>query len=119
MSKHIVVWIVALGLAIGYTAVAAKAPPKQVTIKGCQKKKPPVTFSHEKHKAAKVACKSCHHKEPDKACSAAGCHAGKAEGKRPGCDEVSMTKNAYHVTCIKCHKKEGKGPAKCDECHKK
>jgi hypothetical protein len=121
MRKHIVVWIVALGVAVAFTAIAAKkAPPKEVTIKACQKTKPPVAFPHEAHvKKAKVACKTCHHKDEGKACSGQGCHAGKAEGKRPGCAELSATKNPFHISCINCHKKEGKGPKACAQCHKK
>ncbi len=121
MRKHLIVWLVALGMIAGASAIAAKkAAPKDVTIKACQKTKPPVAFPHEAHaKKGKIACKTCHHKGDEKACSSAGCHAGKAEGKRPGCAETSMTKNPYHVQCVNCHKKENKGPKACAQCHKK
>ncbi|MBI5419457.1 MAG: cytochrome C, partial [Deltaproteobacteria bacterium] len=28
-------------------------------------------------------------------------------------------KEAFHTQCKNCHKKEAKGPQKCDECHPK
>jgi hypothetical protein len=121
MRNHLVVWTIVISLAGGFSVMAAKAPPKTVTIKGCQKSKPPVTLKHEDHaKKHKIACKTCHHKgDIGQACSAAKCHAGKAEGKRLGCAEMSPSKNPYHVRCIGCHKKESKGPKGCSECHKK
>jgi hypothetical protein len=120
MRAHLVVWIVVLGLVGGLSVFAAKAPPKQVVIKGCQKTKPPVALPHEAHvKKLKIACKTCHHKPDSQTCSTAKCHAGKAEGKRPGCAEASLSKNAYHLSCIGCHKKGNKGPKGCGECHKK
>jgi len=121
MRIHLITWTLVLGLTGGISALAAKAPPKEVVIKACQKVKPPVAFPHETHvKKAKIACKTCHHKgEAGQACSAAGCHAGKAEGKRPGCAEMSPSKNPYHIGCVKCHKEKAKGPKACNECHKK
>ena len=69
MKKHLIVWLVALGMVAGYAAIAAKPGPKDVTIKACQKTKPPVAFPHEAHaKKQKIACKTCHHKEAGKAC---------------------------------------------------
>lgn len=124
MSHRILALTLALGLAVGTSAaVSAKAPPKTVTIKACQKKKPPVAFPHDKHVSQKIDCKSCHHKDKDPkksatGCSTAGCHAGKAEGKRPGCEEMG-SKNPFHGKCISCHKEKGKGPKGCADCHKK
>jgi hypothetical protein len=119
MRLRILVWTVVVGFLGGMTAIAAKAP-KQVVIKDCQKTKPPVAFPHEAHvKVAKNNCKTCHHTGQQKACGSAGCHAGKAEGKRPGCAEMSPSKNPFHIKCIGCHKKESKGPKTCAECHKK
>jgi hypothetical protein len=121
VRNHLVVWTIVLGLAAGFSVMAAKkAAPKQIVIKECQKAKPPVAFPHETHtKKAKVACKTCHHKGQDQTCGAAKCHAGKAEGKRPGCAEMSPSKNPYHISCIGCHKKQNKGPKGCGDCHKK
>ena len=122
MRIHLLVWTLILGLGAGLSVVSAvaKDAPKKLVIKDCQKSKPPVAFPHEEHvKKNKIACKTCHHKEPGKACGAAGCHAGKAEGKRPGCQEMNPSKNPFHITCIGCHKKQNKGPKACAECHKK
>ena len=122
MRLRVLVWAVVVGLLGGMAAIAAKAP-KEVVIKDCQKTKPPVAFPHEAHvKRLKSDCKTCHHKEPtkpQKACGTAGCHAGKAEGKKPGCAEMAATKNPFHIRCIGCHKKETKGPTTCAQCHKK
>jgi len=120
MRNHLIVWTIVISLTAGFSVMAAKAPPKTVTIKGCQKTKPPVTFNHDAHvKKGKLACKTCHHTGKNESCSAAKCHAGKAEGKKPGCAEMSMTKNPFHITCAGCHKKMSKGPKGCAECHKK
>jgi hypothetical protein len=119
MRLHILVWTLILGFSGGVVAIAAKAP-KEVVIKACQKAKPPVAFPHAAHvKLAKSDCKVCHHTGAQKACSSAGCHAGKAEGKRPGCAEMALTKNPFHIRCVGCHKKEKKGPTTCAACHKK
>ncbi len=120
MRVHVLVWIAVLGLVGGVTAIAAKAP-KETVIKACQKTKPPVAFPHQDHVTKnKIKCKTCHHTgKNDVACSSADCHAGKAAGKKPGCAEMSLTKNPFHITCINCHKKENKGPKACAQCHKK
>ena len=122
-------WALIAGVALaGGLALRAEAkdPPKVVVIKGCQKTKPPVTFPHELHvKKNKIECKTCHHKEADTPCSSSKCHAsngGKAEGKRPGCAEMSPLKNPFHIRCVGCHKQKisqsPKAPTKCVECHK-
>jgi Class III cytochrome C family len=97
----------------------AKAPPDKIVIDGCKKKKPAVHFNHALHaKKGKIKCVSCHHKgKPGSKCSK--CHAGKAKGKKPGCAEMSMKKNPFHINCAGCHKKVKKGPTKCKACHKK
>ena len=119
MKKHkIIAVLVAIGIMGTVGVLVAKSPPKKVVIKGCQKKKPPVKFDHEKHvKSLKIGCKTCHHKGAGKTCFS--CHAGKAKGKKPGCAEMSLKKNPYHITCVGCHKKKGKGPKSCGKCHKK
>lgn len=118
MRGRVIAVLVAFGIMGMVTGLVAKSPPKKVVIKGCQKKKPPVAFDHEKHaKTIKIDCKTCHHKGTGKTCFS--CHAGKAKGKKLGCAEMSLKKNPYHVTCVGCHKKKGKGPKKCKACHKK
>ena len=104
-----------LGMVSG---LVAKAPPRKVVIKSCQKKKPPVSFDHEKHaKTLKIDCRSCHHKGPQQKCIS--CHAGKKKGNKPGCEEASPKKKPYHINCMGCHKKLKKGPRTCKACHKK
>ncbi len=74
MKKQLLIWTLSLGLIGGLTASAEKAPPKKkappqnIVLKACQKRKPPVAFPHDVHaKKAKLACKKCHHKgKPDK-----------------------------------------------------
>lgn len=120
MTKRLIHLVLIVGMAaLGGTLALAKDPPKKTVIKACAKKQPGVAFDHEAHtKKQKIECKTCHHTGKNESCSTAKCHAGKAEGKRPGCEEMSLTKNPFHVTCIGCHKK-GEGPKKCKECHKK
>jgi hypothetical protein len=120
---------VAVFAAFTLVYAANKAPEKDVVIHSTDvftaPKKTPVTFSHEKHKAAK--CTDCHHEFKDgqnvwqegqevKKCST--CHKLKAE------DKVVKLELAYHDKCAGCHKKlkeEGKktGPqkAQCAKCH--
>lgn len=110
---------------------ANKAPDKDIVIESkdvfTSPKKTPVTFSHEKHKAAK--CTDCHHEFKDgknvwqegqevKKCST--CHKFKAEGK------IVKLETAYHEKCAGCHKKmkEAKKPSgpqkgQCAKCHLK
>jgi hypothetical protein len=120
MRLRVLFCVVIVGMGGALVAVAA-APPKQVVIKDCQKTKPPVAFPHQQHvKKLGPNCKTCHHQGPaGKSCASANCHAGKAEGKRPGCTEMAASKNAFHGMCIGCHKKEDKGPKTCVQCHKK
>jgi len=125
-------FLVASGL--GSAAHAAKDVPLPETmppsIKGCQKKKPPVSFNHAAHvkllKGAK-SCEGCHHKvqgKPAKEHACTSCHS-KPQGTKLGtCADASPSKNPLHVTCIGCHKKElaagkTKAPTKCAQCHTK
>lgn len=114
--------LVALGIMGMATGLAAKGEPDKIVIKSCAKKKAPVKFDHKKHaKTLKIKCVECHHNKDAKnrKCSTADCHAGKAKGKKPGCAEMSLKKNPYHINCVGCHKKQKKGPKKCKECHAK
>jgi len=120
MRSLLVAWTLVLSLGAAATS-AAKPPPKHVVIQSCGKSKAPVTLPHELHaKKEKIPCKACHHTgDTSKSCSAAKCHAGKAEGKRPGCAEASLSKNPFHMSCIGCHNKKSEGPKNCAQCHKK
>jgi cytochrome c553 len=58
-----------------------------------------VTFPHKKHQEM-LACTTCH--ESDK-----------------GGKIAALGKDWAHKTCKGCHTEKGKGPTKCNECHKK
>lgn len=106
---------------------------------GVESQRSPVEFPHSQH--FDISCKSCHHKWTGGAeflsCSASGCHdlteAPKKEDPEPA---HRYYKNAFHDSCIGCHKKitaENKklemtkmplgqelprtGPTGCNKCH--
>ena len=119
MGRRLLAVLITLGIMSMVTGLAAKPPPKQVTIDKFKKKKSAVAFNHEAHsKKLKIKCVTCHHTKKQISCSTDKCHGAKAEGKKPGGGEMSMKKNPFHISCVDCHKKEKKGPAKCKECHK-
>ena len=116
--------------AFGSAGHAAKDTPPagKISIKGCQKKKPPVSFDHAAHvkllKGAK-SCEGCHHKvqgKPAKDPACTSCHSKPQGAKLGTCADASLSKNPLHVNCIGCHKKElaagkTKAPTKCAQCH--
>ena len=67
-----------------------------------------VTFHHSKHQ----------HMESDKGTECSACHAAGSPTSIPGFNKT-MNKDLAHATCHPCHKKEGKGPQMCSECHKR
>ena len=116
MKKFATLLAVVIAAVFSAGLVFGAQAPDKVTIKEIQKSKAPVEFNHKAHgERVKGNCQACHHKDEkgkEQKCSA--CHdKAKSEGKK-----VEL-KEAFHVTCKDCHKKEGKGPTKCDECHKK
>ena len=101
--------VVALVFAVG-TGFAA---PDKVVFKAA-KAKGPVAFSHKEHGAKVKECATCHHQDKAGTEQKCGmCHGDKTEGKK------LSAKEAFHTQCKDCHKKEMKGPEKCDGCHKK
>jgi hypothetical protein len=121
VNKRLLVIGIGISLAGGamlYADANAKDAPAKMVLDKCKKKKSGVVLTHEAHaKKYKIECKSCHHTgKTDKSC--ASCHAGKAQGKKPGCQEQSLKKNPYHINCVGCHKKKKKGPKGCKDCHK-
>jgi predicted CXXCH cytochrome family protein len=80
--------------AILVTTASAATPPETITF---TPKSGKVTFPHKAHSGK--GCKTCHTAAP-----------GKIAG---------FNKDKAHALCKTCHEKEGKGPAKCDGCHKK
>jgi len=114
MRKMVALTIMAVVLALIGGPVFAAAPPDKIMIDEIQKMRGPVPFDHKKHVSLSKDCKSCHHSDQpgqEQKCSA--CHKDKTEGKK-----LSL-KDAFHKQCMDCHKKEGKGPTKCNDCHSK
>lgn len=109
--------LVAVIVAVVFAAgVAQAAPPDKMSIDKIKKTKAAVAYNHKAHSEKVKECKTCHHKDApgkEQACSSATCHGAKAEGKKLD------LKEAFHKQCKDCHKKEKKGPQKCDECHPK
>jgi hypothetical protein len=68
----------------------------------------PVTFHHSKHQGM----------ESDKGTGCSACHAAGSPTSIPGFNKT-MSKDTAHATCHPCHKKEGRGPQMCSDCHKR
>ncbi len=124
--------IAALVILAGSTFIAGAAtPPEKITIKDCVAKKTAVEFPHGIHAKAHE-CKTCHHTQPtlsltstDKVEACGTCHVTPEKAETPKCSEMSLTKNPFHMLCVKCHKEElakkadTKAPTKCEQCHVK
>jgi hypothetical protein len=119
--------LVVMLFANGAFAVKANAAPAKITIDDAAKKQPAVTFDHAAH-GKLTKCETCHHTQKGLAATAttevatcASCHMTPEKAETPKISEMSMTKNPYHIGCIKCHKdsKNAKAPTKCTDCHKK
>ncbi len=63
-----------------------------------------VTFDHRSRGHNPLRCKQCHRDDTG----------GAIEGFRK-----TQHKAKAHAACHECHKKEGKGPQKCADCHVK
>ena len=114
--EKISVLLIILAIVMFAGVVVAEQAPGTVVLKASMGG---VKFDHAQHaKAAK--CDTCHHaakagKTPTSAhekCT--DCHTA-----TPVAPVTANAKTAFHNTCIECHKKEGKGPQKCTECHDK
>ena len=112
MSRKLAVILLAIAVAMAFAASMAVAgdPPATMMIDKGKDKKSGVEFSHAKH-AETIDCFKCHHasktKEEIKSCFE--CHGKDAA--------ASSVKDAFHKSCLDCHKAEKKGPTKCKECH--
>jgi uncharacterized paraquat-inducible protein A len=107
-------WIAVAVAVAFFTSAGMAAPPDKMTIKEIQKSKGAVAYNHKAHAEKVKNCKTCHHMDAaGKEQGCGKCHGAKTEGKK-----VAL-KEAFHTQCKDCHKKEGKGPQKCDECHAK
>lgn len=79
----------------------------------------PVRFAHKRHAALVGDCSTCHHlrpQDPD-ALETTRCSACHQDSFNPDHPERTGLKAAYHLQCIQCHEKEGKGPVGCKGCH--
>ncbi len=108
---------------VGLPLLQAVEAPADLTIKvpeGMKATKTEAKFSHKGH--AKIDCKVCHHKgEANQKCASAGCH--DSTDPKDKKSEHSFYRTFHDMqserSCLGCHKKEGKGPTKCTECHPK
>jgi len=115
-------------LVIAYMAPAAFAQDDMtmVPVDAFTKlERPRVPFVHDEHneKAGIDDCVVCHHSKND---DGTRDMENSSEGEScSSCHDVKRTDGgtplmrAYHRQCIDCHKKEGKGPVACGQCHKK
>lgn len=88
--------VVALSLLCTGLAYAAGSAVVQLPAKNGN-----VTFPHKMHQEMKeMACTKCHESD----------QGGKI---------ADLGKDWAHKTCKGCHTEMGKGPVKCNECHKK
>ena len=106
---------------------------------GVEAKRAPVEFPHSQHFG--ISCMDCHHNwdggTENLSCSTSGCH-DLTEAPKKGEEDLATRyyKNAFHKSCIGCHKKikeENKkaemlnmplngelprtGPTGCNKCH--
>ena len=103
-----------LVMMVGATGVFAQDKgPASLTIDYDGKKKKVANFTHAEHQKH-MKCNECHHKAAEGATPKA-CHS--CHHKKKG--DAPAIKKAYHDNCIGCHKKEKKGPKKCNDCHKR
>ncbi len=101
MTKTFAALFAAVAVIVAPAAFAAEPPAAAISLPA---KPGNVSFDHKKHIAAGAKCTSCH--ADDKG--------GAIEGFNK-----TLNKDKAHATCHECHKKEGKGPQKCGDCHKK
>lgn len=105
MKKLLILFIVTAVFGTAFLAIAADKPASV----SYEVKMGTVTFDHTKHEGL-TDCATCHHTGDQQSCKT--CHLDK-KGDAP------KAKDAFHKSCKDCHKKEGKGPTKCKECHVK
>lgn len=79
----------------------------------------PVRFMHAKHGLLARDCAVCHHYVPAEGRDIVGCSSCHQQPFAPAAPERPGLKAAYHLQCMACHDKEGKGPVSCTGCHAK
>jgi uncharacterized protein (DUF2141 family) len=111
MKRRVAMATAVFAVLAAAAAAFAAAPDNAIEIDVIRKNQPPVAFRHKAHKT--LACRMCHHADErnrEKRCSV--CHAENADGMKPG------LKEAFHRSCIGCHKKARRGPVVCTRCHR-
>lgn len=106
-------------------ATLVVAQEDTIVLDSCGDKRASVTFGHAAH-ASVAGCQDCHHTNEgltagssQKVEKCVACHLTPESPETPSCSEMGLKNNAYHIDCIGCHKKEAKGPTKCNDCHPK
>jgi hypothetical protein len=146
MSKKLLIFLMAIGIALIFVATGLQAGTevadsfKVVTKEFKKHKKMPPTFSHKKHNEEyKLSCGECHHDKDNKPLAnlkmgdnvqrCVECHTKLKKDKKNKKD-ILVLENAMHGNCIGCHKKvnikagdpkgrKGPAPASCSKCHPK
>ncbi len=109
-------------LAVAGFAFAVDKGPATIILKAGRKGD--VTFLHHQHQEH-IKCSVCHHskgpdgkqvpyKEGQKIEKCATCHNKGMANRR-----LNSTMKAFHKNCKTCHRKNKKGPTRCNGCHKK
>ncbi len=79
----------------------------------------PVRFMHAKHGLLARDCAVCHHYAPEQGKEIVGCSSCHQQPFDPAAPDRPGLKAAYHLQCMACHEKEGRGPVSCTGCHVK
>ena len=124
---YVAIAAVALALLIGPAVANAQTGPTTVVLKG--NPMGGVKFDHAKHqKLVGDKCDTCHHaSKPEKPMKAKQEKCQTCHTKEATAPMKTTAKMAFHDgmatkgTCVDCHLKLAKGPAKskCADCHKK
>ena len=105
MGRTVMTVAITIAAALCVVAVSAETP-EVLTIDDCTNKKAAVEFPHAAHFEL-TECSTCHHTqegltadsgEAVESCS--GCHTEPEEAETPGCSEMSLKKNPFHINCV-------------------
>ena len=146
MSKKLLIFLMAIGVALVFVATGIQAGTEVAdTFKIRTKeykspKKMPATLSHKKHNEEYgISCGDCHHDKDGKALAdlkmgdnvqrCVECHTKLTKSKEDR-KNIMVLENAMHGNCIDCHKKtnikagdpkgrKGPAPTSCTKCHPK
>ena len=129
VTLSVLVW----GVAFVPAHAEEAAIPESFTLHKEDGKQGPVTFPHAAHFAV-TECVTCHHTNEGLTAETAAstevatcgsCHDAPEKEGVPDTASMSLTKNAFHISCVGCHKESAKAdaalslPTKCTECHVK